>query len=174
MSLELILGPMFSGKTGELFRRLRRHKAAGRTHLLIKWAGDVRYSTDKASTHDRDMLCASGTAQLEDVMDRAEACDVIGIDEGQFFPDLVRVVQQLLDAEKIVIIAALDGDFRREPIGHTLQLVPRAESVIKLNAVCRMCGADAPFTRRTTSDTRVELVGGADTYEARCRACFGK
>jgi thymidine kinase len=101
-----------------------------------------------------------------------QAYDVVGIDEGQFFPDLLHFVELWANLGKIVIVAALDGTFQRKPFGNVLSLVPLAESVTKLNSVCMMCYADAPFTRRLTSETEVEVIGGADKYIAVCRACF--
>ena len=101
-----------------------------------------------------------------------DAHDVIGIDEGQFFPDIVEWSDKQANRNgKQVIIAALDGSFQRKPFGRVLELVPCAESVVKLNAVCMNCGADAPFSARISAETELEVVGGADKYIAACRAC---
>ena len=171
MALELILGPMFSGKTTELFRRLLRCAAARENCLLIKYDRDNRYSESHASTHDEQMLNATSLKVLKPICDNT-SFDVIGIDEGQFYPDIVEAVNTLVSQGKRVIISALDGDFMMRPFGDVLQLVPKADSVIKLNAVCALCHKDASFTRRISAETQVEVIGGADKYVATCRKCF--
>lgn len=98
--------------------------------------------------------------------------DVIGIDEGQFFPDIVPFCEDMANGGKVVIVAALDGTFQRKGFGSILELVPLAESVTKLTAVCMMCYADGSFSKRIGSETAVEVIGGADKYVAVCRACF--
>lgn len=129
---------------------------------------------------------------------RLDEYDVIGIDEGQFYPDLVEMVDAFLRRGKVVVVSALDGDFRRKPFGRILELIPMAvriqgsyifslfltifflsfsavfpqEKVTKLTAVCTFCGRDAPFTRRITTETEVEVIGGSDKYVSSCRACF--
>ena len=165
---------MFSGKTTELFRRIKRYTAAHENCLVVRYEKDTRYSTNHASTHDREMLRATGAASLGEVAAMVAEYDVIGVDEGQFYPDLVEMVEQFAAQGKKVVISALDGDFRRKPFGRVLELVPMAESVTKLTAVCTFCHADAPFTRRITSETAIEVIGGADKYVACCRACFSK
>jgi len=100
--------------------------------------------------------------------------DVIGIDEGQFFPDLVEVCEKLAAAGKTVLVASLDGTFQRKPFGRTLELIPMAESVTKLQAVCMICFRDAAFSRRLGDETAIEVIGGADKYVAVCRECFFK
>ena len=173
-TLELILGPMFSGKTTELFRRVKRHTAANRRCLLVRYSRDNRYSEEHAATHDREMMKASGTGALGDILALCDGYDVIGIDEGQFYPDLVEVVSQdLLPRGKIVIIAALDGDFQRRPFGRVLELVPLANRVKKCNAICSFCHDEAgSFTRRISSETELEVIGGADKYMSCCSVCY--
>jgi thymidine kinase len=165
---------MFSGKTTELFRRIKRYTAAHEDCIVIRYDKDNRYSQQHASTHDREMLRATGACTLSEVADVVADYDVIGIDEGQFYPDLVEMVEQFAAQGKKVVISALDGDFRRKPFGRVLELVPMAESITKLTAVCTFCHSDAPFTRRITSETAIEVIGGADKYVASCRACFNK
>ena len=101
-----------------------------------------------------------------------EEFDCIGIDEGQFFPDLVQFCEQMANMGKVLVIAALDGTFQRKPFGSVLDLVPLAEDVIKLSAVCMQCHRPASFSKRTVNDTAVEVIGGADKYISVCRACF--
>jgi thymidine kinase len=112
------------------------------------------------------------TATLESIYPNARNYDVVAIDEGQFFPDIVEVSERLANEGVVVVIAALDGTFQRKPFGHILSLVPMAEQVIKLSAVCIECGSEAAFTRRTVDSQEVELIGGEESYKPVCRACF--
>lgn len=172
--IQLILGPMFSGKTTELLRRITRYTFAKRSCFLIKYNKDTRYSEDSMATHDRQLWTARAASTLEELRSQAKKSEVIGIDEGQFFPDLVEFCESMANGGKIVIIAALDGTFQRKPFVHVLELVPLAESVTKLNAVCMTCFKDAPFTRRLGTETEVELIGGCEKYVAVCRSCYHK
>jgi thymidine kinase len=176
--IQLILGPMFSGKTTELLRRMRRYAVAGKRYVVLKHALDNRYtevdSDGVAITHDRQTCSAVPVADMiGDAYDRCRDADVVGIDEGQFFPDIVEFCERLAnDCGKIVVVASLDGTYRREPFGRVLELVPRAESVVKLCAVCAQCHRDAAFTRRRGAETEVAVIGGADKYAAACRRCW--
>jgi len=169
--LHIIFGPMFSGKSTELIRRIRRFSVARKNCLLIKYINDVRYSDELACTHDRQAFAARASAKLLEI-DNYEDYDVIGIDEGQFFPDIVEFAEMAAKQGKIVIVAALDGTFQRKPFGRVLELVPLAESVIKLNAVCMLCYKNAAFTRRLGTETDIEVIGGAEKYLAVCRQCY--
>lgn len=178
-SLEVIFGPMFSGKSTELQRRLRRHNVANRRVLVVKYAGDNRYdgavgSTTSAVTHDLATMPALPAKDLKNIDNVSHNYDVIGIDEGQFFDDVAHYCEKLAQAGKTVIVAALDATFQRKPFNSVLQLVPLAESVTKLTAVCTDCAADAAFTARTTKETAVEVIGGASSYKAVCRRCYAK
>ena len=175
MSLHLVLGPMFSGKTTELLRLARRHALANRRVLVVKHRDDTRYSpvADELVTADGYSREARAVSCLADVDEQTwRSHDVIGIDEGQFYDDLVDFVTTALDAGKIIIVAALDGTFQRRPFGSVLELVPLADSVCKLTAVCSCCGSDAPFTQRRGSESETMIIGGADKYMAVCRACY--
>ena len=171
--IQLILGPMFSGKTTELIRRCKRFQIANCRCAVVKYAKDTRYSVDELATHDRQTLCADLQAtRLADVLQRLQTFDVVGVDEGQFFPDLVEVAESLADAGKTIIVAALDGTFAREGFPTILALIPKAEEVMKLTAVCMLCYKDASFTKRKDANqTKVEVIGGTDTYLAVCRLC---
>eukprot|EP00048_Salpingoeca_helianthica_P017586 m.238016 g.238016 ORF g.238016 m.238016 type:complete len:215 (-) comp21530_c0_seq1:292-936(-) len=171
-SIEVIFGPMFSGKTTELLRRIRRFSLAQRTCLVVKYSKDTRYSQEGVSTHDRQVSEAVACSRLSEVQELAMKYGVIGIDEGQFFPDVVPFCETLANAGKSVIVAALDGTFQRKPFGSVLELIPLAESVVKLSAVCMLCYADAPFSKRLGTETEIEVIGGADKYVAVCRECF--
>ena len=178
--IELILGPMFAGKTTELQRRVKRYQHANQRCLIVKFSGDNRYTDeDVTCTHDGAKLhskegsiktiAASTLAQLQDMM---SPYSVVAIDEGQFFPDVVEVCDALANSGKIVVVSALDGTFERQPFNNILNLIPMAESVQKITAVCKVCFRDAHFSKRITADKRVEVIGGADMYIPVCRDCF--
>ncbi|CAD5218744.1 unnamed protein product [Bursaphelenchus okinawaensis] len=170
-SIHLIVGPMFSGKTTELFRLSNRYSLAGKRVVVVKYARDTRYDDLMVCTHDLRKMDAISAVKVNDVWDELIKHDVIGIDEGQFFDDVVECAEQLADMGKTVIIAALDGDFQRKPFPNIATLFPLAEKVDKVNAVCR-CGDDASFTLRTVKCNQVEVIGGKEMYEAVCRTCY--
>ena len=179
--IELIIGPMFSGKSTELMRRIKRHMIAKRDCIVVKYFKDKRYSEGDMATHDRQLLKASSTETLDTIYESLLTHDVIGIDEGQFFPDVsnavsdsqvVEVSDKLAEKGKVVIISALDGTFQKKPFGRILELIPLCEQVNKLTAVCVGCGKDASFSQRLTCEKTVELIGGADLYRPVCRTCF--
>jgi len=170
---------MFSGKSSELVRRVRRHSLQQREVLMIKYCFDNRYTdADKMSTHDKVMMAACSAGRLDAVVENEATAQkyadaqVIGIDEGQFFPDIVEFCERAANQGKIVIVAALDGTFEKKPFGRILDLIPLAEKLDKLNAVCTVCYSDAAFTFRKSDDTAVELIGGAEMYVPLCRSCF--
>ncbi|KGL77521.1 Thymidine kinase, cytosolic, partial [Tinamus guttatus] len=170
---QVIFGPMFSGKSTELMRRVRRFQLAQYRCLLVKYAKDTRYGTAGLSTHDRrSTMEALPACLLKDVYQEALSSAVIGIDEGQFFPDIVDFCEMMANAGKTVIVAALDGTFQRKAFGNILNLVPLAESVVKLNAVCMECYREASYTKRLGAEREVEVIGGADKYHSVCRACY--
>uniref|UniRef100_A0A6B2LGL3 Thymidine kinase n=1 Tax=Arcella intermedia TaxID=1963864 RepID=A0A6B2LGL3_9EUKA len=171
-SIQIIFGPMFSGKSTELLRRIRRYTVAKRKCLVLKYEHDTRYSKDKMSTHDQIVWTAVPCTVLETAKELSLEYDVIGIDEGQFFPDVVSFSEHMADLGKVVIVAALDGTFQRKPFGSILELVPLAEHVTKLTAVCVICQGDASFSKRLVDETQVELIGGEDKYIAVCRQCY--
>ncbi|KAF7638612.1 Thymidine kinase [Meloidogyne graminicola] len=169
-SIQLIIGPMFSGKTTELFRLATRHTLAGRSVAIIKYRHDTRYDATYACTHDYRKMEAFIAETIEEVYELIKNNDVIGIDEGQFFKDLVKYSQYLADNGKIVIIAALNGDYKQEPFPNVTKLIPLAEKIEKLNAVCN-CGQSASFTFRLSSNKKIEIIGGQELYRAMCRQC---
>lgn len=172
--VELIIGPMFAGKTTELMRRVKREIHARRSCFVIKYSKDTRYDVHNVASHDQLTLRAqAAVSQLTEVHDKWQKFDVLAIDEGQFFADLVDFCNTAADAGKIVMVSALDGDYRRKPFGQICELVPYCESVDKLTAVCMMCHEQpACFTRRTVNVEQQELIGGADMYIATCRGCY--
>ncbi|NWQ82190.1 KITH protein, partial [Columbina picui] len=156
----------------ELMRRVRRFQLAQYRCLLVKYAKDTRYGTAGVSTHDRSTMEALPACLLRDVYQQALGAAVIGIDEGQFFPDIVEFCETMANAGKTIIVAALDGTFQRKAFGSILNLVPLAESVVKLNAVCMECYQEASYTKRLGAEREVEVIGGADKYHSVCRACY--
>mmetsp|Transcript_24835 Transcript_24835/g.53824 ORF Transcript_24835/g.53824 Transcript_24835/m.53824 type:complete len:134 (+) Transcript_24835:3-404(+) len=120
------------------------------------------------------MIEALPTDSLMELVEKSREFDVIGIDEGQFFPDIVPFCDMLASEGKIVVVAALDGTFQRKPFGTVLELIPLAESVCKLTAVCKGCFSDAAFTKRLGAETAVEVIGGSEMYLPVCRQCYEK
>jgi len=171
--IQLIFGCMFSGKSTELMRRLKRYQVAQYEVLIVKYAKDVRYDEVGIATHCGQTLPAVSATLLGELKEKAEDYDVIGIDEGQFFADTVEFCESMANKGKVVLVAALDGTFKRQPFcNNILSLVPLAEKVTKLNAVCMNCFQDAAFSKRITLDDGEEVIGGADKYMAVCRTCY--
>nr|AYK28494.1 thymidine kinase [Cyprinid herpesvirus 3] len=172
--LELVIGPMFAGKSTESCRRLERLSYSGRRCIAVKHAIDQRYTEEsKVAMHSGATYPAISAGYLYEVMQRLEEYDAVAVDEGQFFPDLYEGVVQLLTAGKYVIVAALDGDFMQQPFKQVTALVPMADKLDKLTAVCMKCKMrDAPFTVRISQGTDLVQVGGAESYQAVCRPCL--
>ncbi|KAM3145845.1 hypothetical protein pb186bvf_002140 [Paramecium bursaria] len=173
-SITLIFGPMFSGKTSELMRLVKRFTIAERKVLVLNYANDCRYSDESViSTHDKTHFKAIKITQLSDIERQCTHYDVVAIDEGQFFQDIVTFSEKLANDGKIILIAALDGTFDRKPFNNILELVPLAEKVKKLNAVCWFCKQEiAAFTKRIVESQEIELIGGDEMYKPACRNCF--
>jgi thymidine kinase len=168
----LIIGPMFSGKTSEALRQLSRYEIAGLTTIAVKKSFDTRYSLTEIVSHDRVTRREAEVVEGE-LLPKIESIesDVIAIDEGQFFSDIAEAADLLASRGKIVIVSALDGDHKRRPFGNVYKLIPLAEIVIKLQAVCTLCGKDAPFTSKKVSGGDLIDVGNEDKYFATCRSC---
>ena len=126
------------------------------------------------STHDKQMLEAISCTLLSEVHDKVSKYDVIGIDEGQFFEDIVEFSEKFANEGKIIVIAALDGSFERKRFGNVIDLIPMAERVVKLDAVCIDCKEPASFTKRLIESMETEVIGGAEIYKPVCRQCFNK
>jgi thymidine kinase len=175
--IEVITGPMFSGKSEELIRRLRRAQIARLRVSCFKPDLDIRYHRTAIASHSAQTLDALTVANMEELktvlMPMADAVEVVGIDEAQFFdPSLVSLSNELVQLGKRVIIAGLDTTFTGEPFAPIPELLAIADEVVKLSAVCMQCGAPAVHTQRLGSSQERVLVGAAGVYEARCRACF--
>jgi thymidine kinase len=172
--IQVIFGPMFSGKTTELLRRIRRYTVAQRSCLVLKYLGDTRYDAIKIVTHDQQKWTATAIERLSEMETEASQYEVIGIDEAQFFPDISTFAEKMANQGKVVIVACLDGTFERKPFGDVLNLIPLAEEVTKLTAVCTECGEIAAFTKRLTDAKEIKLIGKDDIYTSLCRKCFNK
>jgi len=173
-SISLVIGPMFAGKTTELMRRYKRQIFAQNTCCIIKYSKDVRYTAGvEIASHDNQQLEAKfAVCKLSELGEQWRQFDVIAIDEGQFFPDLLTFTTVAANEGKTVIVSALDGDFQQKPFGQICELIPHCESVTKLTAICMHChSAEASFTKRTVSSTQQELIGSDDIYAAVCRKC---
>ncbi len=181
--LEVVCGSMFSGKTEELFRRLRRAELARKRVLTIKNQIDTRSGTTIVTSHNgnyREAVPLENSPQMIELITRmAEDADVIGIDEIQFFsPDIIPSLRTLVAHNKRIIVAGLDLDFRGEPFPIVANLLALADDVLKLAAICMNCGETAHYTQRIINGQPasyydpVILVGASEFYEARCRACF--
>ena len=176
--LEVVCGPMFSGKSEELIRRLRRAEIAGQRALIVKPRIDDRYDIGHVVSHAGAKMRAVAVSRPEEIPGLADGYDAIGIDEVQFFPSqIVGVIEQLVGRGARVVAAGLDKDFRGLPFGSMPELLCRAELVDKLQAVCHRCGGPATMTQRLVdgapapADGETIVVGALDSYEARCRSC---
>jgi thymidine kinase len=175
--VEVIAGSMFSGKTEELIRRLRRAKIARQNIQVFKPAVDTRSSETKVTSHSGSDFEATAVGSSSDILERVkEDSTVVAIDEAQFFDmDIIRVVPQLADRGIRVLVAGLDLDFRGEPFGPMPILMAQAERVDKLHAICMICGDAASRTQRLIDgkpakyDDPIVVVGASELYEARCR-----
>jgi thymidine kinase len=175
--IEVITGPMFSGKSEELIRRLKRAQIAKRRVLCFKPDLDARYHRTAIASHSAQTLNAHSVASVGELkaalLPLIDEVEVIGMDEVQFFePSLVHLSLELVHLGKRVILAGLDTTFAGEPFPPVPDLLAVADEVVKLSAVCMQCGAPAIHTQRLGSNQSLVLVGAAGLYEARCRACF--
>ncbi|KAL4313028.1 hypothetical protein GQ457_01G046410 [Hibiscus cannabinus] len=173
--VHVIVGPMFAGKTTSLLRRIQAESNSGRTVAVIKSNKDTRYGLDSIVTHDGVKLPCWALENLSSFRQKIgtvayDQLDVIGIDEAQFFEDLYDFCREAADHDgKTVIVAGLDGDYLRRSFGSVLDIIPLANTVMKLTARCELCGERAFFTLRKTGEKQRELIGGADVYMPVCR-----
>lgn len=171
--IEVITGSMFSGKTEELIRRLRRAMIAKQKVEIFKPRIEVRYSKQEVVSHDENAIRGIPVDSSAGILPLAADVAVVGIDEAQFFDDgIVSVCNQLANQGIRVIVAGLDMDFRGVPFGPMPALLCIAEYVTKVHAICLRCGALANHTHRLLDDDKLILLGETDVYEPLCRACF--
>ena len=171
--IEVICGSMFSGKTEELIRRLNRAKIARQNVEIFKPSLDKRYHDEDIVSHNENSIRSTPVEAAEEILLFAGDCDVVGIDEAQFFDSgLVDVCNKLANSGKRVIVAGLDMDFAGQPFGGMPQLIAVAEYVTKVHAICMICGDVAQYSYRKAAAKEQILLGETDSYEARCRRCY--
>ena len=174
-SVEVICGSMFSGKTEELIRRLRRAQFAGQKIAIFKPKLDVRYSEDNVVSHDLKSVPSTAIKNPTEIFLMDSDVRVVGIDEAQFFDDsLIKVVQTLANRGVRVIVAGLDTDYMGKPFGPMPALMAVAEEVQKVHAICVKCGNLANHSHRLTKDQNLVVLGEKDVYEPLCRDCYNK
>ena len=173
--IEVICGSMFSGKTEELLRRLRRAKMARQKVEIFKPAIDTRYSQAEVVSHDRNTILSTPVEHSSNILLLSSEVEVVGIDEAQFFDDgLIDVCQQLADQGMRVIIAGLDMDFKRVPFGPIPGLCAIADDVIKVHAICLSCGNLASYSHRLVKNDKQIMLGETEEYQPLCRKCYLK
>lgn len=171
--IEVICGSMFSGKTEELIRRLKRVKIANQKAEIFKPTIDIRYDAEKIVSHDTNSFHSTPVESSESILLLAQDVDVVGIDEAQFFDaGVTHVCEQLASRGIRVIVAGLDMDYTGKPFGQMPNLLAIADYITKLHAICVKCGNIANISYRKTAQEGQILVGEKDVYEPRCRICY--
>ncbi len=173
--IEVVCGSMFSGKTEELIRRLKRAEFAKQSVEIFKPAIDKRYDDEDVVSHNENSIRSTPVSSSRNILLLADGVEVIGIDEAQFFDDgLIEVCNQLANNGARVIIAGLDMDFSGKPFGVMPGLIATAEYVTKVHAICVKCGSLAQFSHRKTTNEQQVMLGEMEMYEPLCRVCFNK
>ena len=173
--IEVICGSMFSGKTEELIRRLKRATIANLNIKIFKPALDIRYHPENIVSHDENALLSTPVEHSKDILSQVEKADVVAIDEAQFFePQLPEICEQLALQGIRVIVAGLDMDYSGKPFGPMPNMLARADYITKLHAICVKCGNIANYSYRKSPNNAQLLLGEKDLYEPRCRDCFHK
>lgn len=173
--IEVICGSMFSGKTEELIRRLKRARIANLRVRIFKPSIDVRYLADHIVSHDENMIPSQPVDSSARILELSEDVDVVGIDEAQFFDEgIAEVCNQLALRGVRVIIAGLDMDYTGRPFGQIPSLLAIADYITKLHAICMVCGNIANYSYRKTTEDEQVVLGEKNMYEPRCRTCFQK
>lgn len=174
-SIEVVCGSMFSGKTEELIRRMKRAKFAKQRVEIYKPAIDVRYSEEEVVSHDRNTILSTPVDSSQNILLMVDDIEVVGIDEAQFFDmGIVDVCQQLANRGIRVIVAGLDMDFKGVPFGPMPALMAIADDVYKTHAICVHCGDLAYISHRLVASEKRVLLGETDSYEPLCRECYNK
>ena len=173
--IEVICGSMFSGKTEELIRRLKRAKFAKQKVEIFKPGVDVRYDENNVVSHDANTILSTAVPAASNILLLSSDVDVIGVDEAQFFDEeIVSVCRQLASRGIRVIVAGLDMDFLGNPFGPMPALLASAEYITKVHAICVHCGELAHFSHRTVANQKTVMLGEMDSYEPLCRSCYNK
>ncbi len=171
--IEVICGSMFSGKTEELIRRLRRARIANQEVKIFKPQVDVRYSEENIVSHNANQIESIPLTHAKQILDHIDEVEVVGIDEAQFFDlELPNVCEKLALKGIRVILAGLDMDYKGQPFGPMPHLLSVAEYITKVHAICQHCGNLATHSYRKTVESSKVLLGEKETYEARCRTCY--
>ncbi|MEO0469361.1 MAG: thymidine kinase [Bacteroidota bacterium] len=171
--LEVVCGSMFSGKTEELIRRLRRAEIANQVVRIFKPVVDNRYSEEEIVSHNKNAIPSIAVREARQILHLYGDADVVGIDEAQFFDmELVNVVRELANSGIRVVIAGLDMNFRGEPFGPMPHLMATAEFVTKVHAICQQCGSLANYSYRFSHEDSTILLGEKDAYQPLCRKCY--
>jgi len=174
-SIEVITGSMFSGKTEELIRRLRRAQFAGLKVEIFKPSLDKRYSDERVVSHDDKSIVSTPVDNASSILLLAGDVDVVGIDEAQFFDNsVIEVCNSLADNGVRVVVAGLDMDFMGKPFGPIPALLSISEYITKVHAICMRCGSLAQYSFRKSEEAQVVLLGEKDKYEPLCRNCYNK
>ena len=174
-TIEVVCGSMFSGKTEELMRRLRRAKIAKQSVEIFKPKIDVRFSAEEIVSHDRNSIHSTPVHHSSNILLLSSEVEVVGIDEAQFFDaGLINVCQQLADQGVRVIVAGLDMDFKRVPFGPMPGLCAIADDVTKVHAICVMCGCLANYSHRIVAGEKQVMLGEIEEYKPLCRGCYLK
>tara|TARA_Y100000813_G_C24050116_1_gene298828 strand:- start:159 stop:722 length:564 start_codon:yes stop_codon:yes gene_type:complete len=175
-SINLIIGCMFSGKTTEIMKIIRRNQSVNKKVMVINYCRDTRYGNDSITSHDLTSINSYMIENLSDIVTSDhyknvfDESEIICINEGQFFIGLLTFCKLCANNyNKKVYVCGLDGDYKQEKFGELLDLIPCSESVVKLSALCKKCGNEAHFTKRITNSTDQVHIGGADDYIAVCR-----
>ena len=173
--IEVICGSMFSGKTEELLRRLKRARFANQKVMIFKPQTDVRYSDKKVVSHDANEIVSNPVEKAQDILNQVEGVDVVAIDEAQFFDDeIIEVCNKLANNGLRVIVAGLDMDFKGNPFGPMPHLMAVAEFVTKVHAICTKTGNLAHYSHRTAENDELVLLGERNEYEPLSRAAYFK
>ena len=171
--IEVICGSMFSGKTEELIRRIRRAEIAKMNTIIFKPNIDNRYSSNHIVSHNQSKMESILIDDINEILENSKEMDVIGVDEAQFFNnELIPVCKKLAKDNKRVVVAGLDTDFKGDPFGPMPALMCEADFLDKLRAICVKCGNPASFSQRLIKNSEQVVIGETDIYEARCRNCF--
>ena len=171
--IEVICGSMFSGKTEELIRRIRRAEIAKMNTIIFKPNIDNRYSSNHIVSHNQSKMESILINDINEILENSKEMDVIGVDEAQFFNnELIPICKKLAKDNKRVVVAGLDTDFKGDPFGPMPALMCEADFLDKLRAICVKCGNPASFSQRLIKNSEQVVIGETDIYEARCRNCF--
>jgi thymidine kinase len=173
--IEVICGSMFSGKTEELIRRLKRAKFSKQKVEIFKPAVDIRYDVENIVSHNENLISSTPVQSSSQILLLANDVDVVGIDEAQFFDlEIVNVCNELANRGVRVIVAGLDMDYLGKPFGPIPALLATAEYVTKVHAICMSCGSLAMYSHRMVKGDNLVMLGEKESYEPLCRSCYNK